>query len=483
MIAQSGLKSNERCSGVKRSWEDENTSVVTKHSKSDEPQGDADIGEPLIDESNQPIDREYLKHGGVSCGDSDRARKKALKELERKHREESRAAEKKRKDAEREAERKRKELQREETRKRKEAEREAEKRRKEELKEVERRKKEEQKEMERKRKEEEKTRQQPKINNFFKVCQTKAGNSAPELKPESDYEKTVLPFHLKANVKYYEAQHKKESPADVLKWLTIQPPIVDPDQYLATSDVYDCMIAAVDEVEIQKLMGRLDVHHIQFADSLRPPYVGTVQLIPSPELRRIMTQPFKHLDADIDYAYDSELEWIPLDDDDGEDLQDDDESESESDDDEMAGFVDPDNVDRRAQQVAGPIRPVVIWNDQDPFFDDFKIETLQPKPINLDRLEESSIASAPAASGAALLQAVPEEQLKQILLLVQGSLMNQTFLVESLKIEFQSVSKAAILAVIKTYARRVQKQWVLTPKAYEHFEIACSKESDQSSGQ
>lgn len=404
-----------------------------------------------------------------------RLAEKARKEQERLEERQRREAEREAKKKERDEEKARKEAEREAEKARKEAEREAEKARKEAEKEAERARKEAEKEQEKARKEAEKRKEaegQLKINTFFKAKPLAKVEAEPE--PECDYEKYFLPYHQKANSKIYTAPtFDPVSPADTLAWLkteTFAPPKFD---YLSANQV-EAHLCMVTETEMPSLLAKLDIRHIQFAENLRPPYVGTIAEVDKDSIEQLYTNPSQRL-LELNYDYDSDYEWFQ-EEDDGEDLGDDDGSEEDEDDDDMDEFVTSDDETKR-MQITGPLTPLVVWNNGETnCLSSFTVEFLLDLPLDPLKDYWTVPKEKPEKSTDAGSEALSPEATKALLHSVHGRKMNQTLLVELLKQEFPQVPKTAILATVRASAKRLggkesDKKWVVNEDLCSMYEI------------
>ncbi|KAK9459327.1 chromatin assembly factor 1 subunit A-domain-containing protein, partial [Lipomyces oligophaga] len=304
------------------------------------------------------------------------------RELEKKRKQEER----RRKLEEREEERKRKLEEREEERKRKVEEKEEEKKRK--LEEKERNLEEKERKME------EKDKRQLKLGSFFKPVPTTLASQPPiESNPtesESDYDKNFLPFHVKAHTTLYlskftvdpvarsrimsELDHILLPTKDLViptklssKPVAIFPPVTrgrrlkyTTKEVLGLYSTADCgLTTTTSESDLREGLNNLPRKFLRFCEDLRPPYSGTF----SKQCKIPRSNPFFR-DPQLNYNYDSELEWAEDDGDAGEDLDDDDDDDEEDDDDEL-GLIDDEMSDflvaeesKPRKRILAPLVPV-----------------------------------------------------------------------------------------------------------------------------
>lgn len=438
----------------------------------------------LNDGVDSRIEKERLKQQEKERKEAERLRakqereekrlaEKAKKDLERQQERERKEAEREVKRKEKEEEKARKEAERDAEKARKEAEREAEKARKEAEKEAERARKEAEKEAEKARKEAEKRKEeenQLKINTFFKA--KPVPKSEPEPAPACDFDKYFLPYHQKANSKYHEpVQLEPVSPPDSLEWLKSEPFMASDVDYISPEELAD-RLNLVTEDKMASLVAQLDIRHLQFAENLRPPYVGTVNSVKHDALIELTTDSTLRL-LDLNYDYDSDYEWFQ-EEDDGEDLGDDDGSEEEEEDDDMDEFVASDDEIKR-MQVTGPLTATVLWNDgAQNCFEEFTAELLCVLPI--DPLKDYWTIPKEKSEKASESEGLSADVTKRLLMSIQGRKMNQTLLVELLKQEFPQIPKAAILSTVRSSAKRLggkepDKKWVVDEQLCNKYEI------------
>ncbi|ANB13815.1 Rlf2p [Sugiyamaella lignohabitans] len=304
------------------------------------------------------------------------------------------------------------------------------------------------------------------------------------------------------------------------------------------------------ESRVMELLNKLPRRHLKFAENIRPPYVGTFSkptpriMVIQPWKRFIAPQDTNpetlvsttDLIPDttrvelgnsllsINYDYDSDYDWVndneEGDEEIGEDIGEEDESESDDDDNEMAGFVEdesdtptpssssdegsPTNTNRR--RIIGPLASLVAWNDGtephifdhmetallidlkgdasiDPFKDYWASSPAEATAVGTALPSTASPTSSATATPAKL---IPDHLLRDFLTKIQGSDKNQTLLVETLKIEFNSVSKSTIRDTIKACAKRVgakenDKRWVINPPFADKYGILTAPTTNSTS--
>lgn len=440
--------------------------------------------QPKIDVEDARAERERLRLEEKARKEAERIQAKQEREekrlAEKARKEQERLEERQRRDAEREAkkrerdeEKSRKEAEREAEKAKKEAEREAEKARREAEKEAEKARKEAEKEAEKARKEAEKRKEeegQLKINTFFKA--KPLAKATPEPEPDCDYDKLFLPYHQKANSTIYPVlKVDPVSPEDTLAWLRNESFATPKSDYLS-ADQLESHLRMVTEAEMPSLLAKLDIRHIQFAENLRPPYVGTIGEVAKDSIEKLYLNPSQRL-LDLNYDYDSDYEWFQ-EEDDGEDLGDDDGSEEDEGDDDMDEFVTSDDEAKRLQ-ITGPLTPLVVWNSgENDCLSNFTVEFLLNLPI--DPMKDYWAVPKEKPEKAADAEALSPEATKALLLSVHGRKMNQTLLVELLKQEFPQVPKTAILATVRVSAKRLggkepDKKWVVNEDLCDMYEI------------
>ncbi|KAI5839612.1 chromatin assembly factor 1 subunit A-domain-containing protein [Morchella snyderi] len=139
-----------------------------------------------------------------------------------------------------------------------------------------------------------------------------------------------------------------------------------------------------------KMLNCLPNKFLKFAEDVRPPYSGTFTRNPTTIGLRKGRNPFQKTLPNVNYDYDSEVEWEEgAQDEDGEELLSDDgeeDEEVESLDDEMDGFLD-DEEDQAAKNRRGalaalvPLSSGLCWEDEDgrntrAEFEEMKMEVL-----------------------------------------------------------------------------------------------------------
>lgn len=425
------------------------------------------------------------------------AEKKRLREEERKKKEEEREL---------------KRLQREQEQKQKEKKKEEERLRREE----EKRQKEEKREEERKRKEEEKhkeLRQQRSIASFFSKKPKSRESEVLPVKDDvyADYERYFLPFHVKANTEWITFENDRDpetamqemdnhsNTADLIDWLAAnaRPDRGRTNSYKACDVINALNQGFIDEATAMERLYSIPYKHLQFAEDIRPPYIGTYSKDTVPQLA---TDPWACIVADLRYDYDSEMEWVQEDEEEGgEDLGDEDSEDAlDEDDEDMDEFLAADDdVPRR--QFIGELKPLILWKngDQeeeeqgmfdkmqvellcnvvdgpiDPFRDYWKPDrprqTVKPSSLLLDGQQRPPEFNSPK-------KLVPSDCMTGFLQKVHGSDMNKILLVEMLKKDFPSVSKEAIRNTITLYARRMgdketDKRWAINDDARKLFHL------------
>ncbi|CDO93484.1 unnamed protein product [Kluyveromyces dobzhanskii CBS 2104] len=322
------------------------------------------------------------------------------KEEERLEREKNKLIEKQKRDKQKQErelkkqqekeEREQKRLQEKEERERKKQQEKEERERKrieeKEMKEQERLKKEEKrskKEEEIRKKEEAKEKSQSRIGNFFR----KATVSSSEQSATSDFEKYFLPFYvksdvvmandwkldppkLKENVSRIDELMKSEDTSSNFEWLNSFKCQHGYEIKLTAVEVLQIMTSKkkTDE-ELSDLLSKVPQKFIKFYENVRPPYVGTY----SKKLTLQRNNPFSTEGTGFDYGYDSDLDWVNEEEEEGgvDDLENDDEEDEEDQDEEdegdneMDGFLDKDdseNISRK--KFVGPLIPTIkLRND------------------------------------------------------------------------------------------------------------------------
>ncbi|KAI9822502.1 MAG: hypothetical protein M1827_000221 [Pycnora praestabilis] len=126
----------------------------------------------------------------------------------------------------------------------------------------------------------------------------------------------------------------------------------------------------------EDLLELIPIKYLQFAEDVRPPYIGTFTKVPSEwSTLRLNRNPFGKSLSSINYDYDSEAEWEEPDPEDGEDLGSEGEEEAGSEDgeDEMEGFLDDEDANeglagagKKRRLVVGHLEPLcsgLCWED------------------------------------------------------------------------------------------------------------------------
>ncbi len=122
------------------------------------------------------------------------------------------------------------------------------------------------------------------------------------------------------------------------------------------------------------LLHGITMKYLRFREDVRPPYMGTFTKKPSgTSARTLCRNPFKRSIPQLNYDYDSEVEWEEPDPEDGEDLgSEDEEAGSEGDEDEMEGFLDDEETSgnsaasNKRRLVVGDLKPActgLCWED------------------------------------------------------------------------------------------------------------------------
>lgn len=447
----------------------------------------------------------------------ERERKKEEERLERERKKEEERLERERKKEEekrkKEEERLERERKKEEERIEREQKREREKAEREKKKEEERLKREEQK-----RKEAEfKEKQQSTISNFFIVNKkseppfSQVSNQS-DVKTKStedqtsDFDKFFLPYYKRADVEIYlptaaRLEHGNAQPEDqnIIDWFKSQRCERGYDLKYTANDVLNI---ANDEKSTEKdifdALLTLPFKHLQFEENVRPPYQGTFsRSIPGGVPR---ANPFFTEGSSLNYNYDSDLEWSP-EDEEGEDLDnDDDESDDATMDEEeedMDDFLSSDeNEGTNRRRILGPLKPFISWNDGEQDQDLYKsmeldillrneeVDSIDPFhdywTVPTEKKKKSTPGQTKLRIASGSLQTedskklIKEEDMKSFLLTIQGAEVNQTFLVETLKIDFPQYSKEAIRATLKEVASRVgekepNKRWTVDQKVWSLY--------------
>ncbi|CCF57304.1 hypothetical protein KAFR_0C03120 [Kazachstania africana CBS 2517] len=304
-------------------------------------------------------------------------RKKAIrleKELKKKERDERVRKEKEAKLKQREEEKRR----REEERLKAKQQREEEKLRAKKVKENEKIRKEKEKKM----KEEAKERAQSRIGNFFR----KVGDSSRQSKETSDFERDFLPFYARDGVKLsnlfrlskFDLSDKKAEVDSFLKQSTEDDNLLEwlstryqqrgyPVKYTAVSLLQQMTSKDKTDDELQSILSKIPHKYIKFYENVRPPFIGTyskICVLPT-------ENPFETEGTGFDYDYDSDLEWVNEEDEEGagiDNLESGEEDDEEDDEDdpsegEFDGFLDTDengNPANGKKKFIGPLIPTVL---------------------------------------------------------------------------------------------------------------------------
>ncbi|KAL3232979.1 Chromatin assembly factor 1 subunit p90 [Nakaseomyces bracarensis] len=343
----------------------------------------------------EKVQREKKKEEERLKREEERRKKEQQREEERRKKEQQREEEKRKKDQQREEEKKRKEQQREEEKKKREQlriQKEEEKRQREEerrQKEEEKRKLEEEKrklEEEKKQKEEAKERAQSRIGNFFRKVTDES--SKPEV-VKSDYEKFFLPFYARDSVKLNDSwkmtgkelqdskemidslmrSHHADSELEPVNWLAERRINKRgyPVRLTAISLLQQMTAKEKSDEELQKLLSLVPQKYIKFYENVRPPYVGTY----SKEFQLPVDNPFSIEVTGFNYDYDSDLEWVNEEEEDGEEVdnlesgdEDEEEEEDMASEGEFDGFLDTEDGDINSKnnskkKFVGPLIPIV----------------------------------------------------------------------------------------------------------------------------
>lgn len=268
----------------------------------------------------------------------------------------------------------------------------------------------EKEEAERKKQEDEerKSRAQMRIGSFFKV-KTEVTTPQKVVETQSHYSSSFLLFFIKENAELYQKWSKSaddislnnvkfesalnNASSDALNFFKTTSNHFD--ELRKNTTAYEVVQAINNnhhsESQILTLLEQLSKKYLSFYENLRPPYSGTgsksilsVNKCFGIELNK---KPFTKInDSTIDYNYDSDLEWNPEEDDEGEGEEIDDEemsaaegSEEEDDDD----FLEKDMLLKK-RTLIGPLVPVIkVYSDlmgdseDDKYFNSLAIEPLR----------------------------------------------------------------------------------------------------------
>lgn len=325
----------------------------------------------------------------------ERERKKLEEKQKRNRQKQERELKKQQEKEERERKRLQEKEDREKKRQQEKEEREKKRLEEKEMKEQERLKKEEErlkKEEEKRKKGETKERSQSRIGNFFK----KATVSSSEQSVTSDFKKHFLPFYIKsdvimANTWKMDPQKLKENVPRIDKLMKTEDRIssVEWMNSFKCHHGYEIKLTAVEvlqtmtskkktDEELSALLNEVPQKFIKFYENVRPPYVGTY----SKKLTLPNNNPFSTEGTGFDYGYDSDLDWVNEEEEEGgvddlendEDEEDEDQEDEEGGDNEMDGFPDKDENENMARKkFVGPLIPTIkLRKDTDKLDDESK---------------------------------------------------------------------------------------------------------------
>ncbi|KAJ5176800.1 uncharacterized protein N7482_002677 [Penicillium canariense] len=510
--------------------------------------------------------REHQKLEEKAKKDEEKARKEEEKRLrveEKKKRDTEREEEKRVKEEERkkrEAEREEEKRLRDEKKKAKDEEKAA----KEAAKEEEKRRREEEKLK--------KERAQPKLNSFFTKpplpsTTPQTGNAASPKKPtpsaelqtinlcnppKSDYEKTFPDFFLQSHTQLAPSNRFERDP-EALKHVrqtidaSLDPSNSTPYPHLPfrPSDIFHIIpfrrrcgrpTHSVREIllrmqnagddsamelegnaqaktaeDVHDILRQIPMKSLRFGEDVRPPYQGTfTRPVPEASAKKLSRNPYHRGLPDINYDYDSEVEWEEPEE--GEDLDsEEDEEGSDDGDDDMDGFLDDEEdtlLGGKRRLLVGDLEPVssgIRWaaDGVDPEWKAYQIETIsatvrfpinpfsdaywqKPKPAEpvsvkarvgpagkktLDAFrinpapDTPAIGAAPPAATTKAKRPFPPEHLEEFKQVVEGSDLSKIGVIEILKKRFPKVSKDTLKATLDQVAVRVgqkevDKKWV-----------------------
>ncbi|CCE62732.1 hypothetical protein TPHA_0D00910 [Tetrapisispora phaffii CBS 4417] len=292
------------------------------------------------------------------------------------------------------------------------------------LKEAEKLKREEERlAVKRKREEEKKAKEraQSRIGNFFK----KVNDSGTMISSKTDYEKQFLKFYategvhlstspqlssddLKESIKKLDLflnSRLEDNTEDINQWLDkrtkrrgykVKNTAVNLLQQMTTKEKGDDAL--------QAMLSLVPTKYIKFYENVRPPYMGTYSkdiIIPA-------NNPFTTEGTGYSYDYDSDLEWVNEEDEEGgeiDDLESGEEDEEEEDDEASEGefdeFLDSeDKHETKKKKFIGPLIPIVhlrndidkLEEDDKTYFEQLSIEfLLDPTAYPIDPLATPSI--------------------------------------------------------------------------------------------
>lgn len=330
----------------------------------------------------------------------DKEMKKQQREEDKRKREEQREEEKHRREEQRKTEKRKREEQREEEkRKREDRKRQKDHERLEakRQKELDRRQKEEErlkKEEAKRLKQEAKEKAQSRIGTFFK----KISDSNKKVHVKSDYEKYFLPFYAKEGVILPSnwptfdttAQERKAridmllvqgkdgnaGNDDVSAWLESRKMKHGHHvRYTAVAVLQQMTAKEKKDTELQALLSLVPHKYIKFYENIRPPYIGTY----SKDVMISVNDPFSTQETGYNYDYDSDLEWVNEEEEDGEkgDIDnlesgedEEDEEDEEASEGEFDGFLDMEDTSNLTngpqngkRKFLGPLIPTVYLRD------------------------------------------------------------------------------------------------------------------------
>lgn len=474
-----------------------------------------------------------------------REMKRRQKEEEKRQREEQRQEEKRKREQQREEEKrkredrkKRKEFERLEAKRQKELEKlQKEQERRE--KEQERRQKEEEKlkkDEERKIREETKQRSQSRIGNFFK----KVSDATKQLNVKSDYEKYFLPFYAKDGTilpkswpasiidleeskssldKILSGQEHKSDENDALTWLNSKRTNRGYKiKFTATALLQQMTAKEKEDSQLMNLLLLIPQKYIKFYENVRPPYIGTYSkdaILPTDD-------PFSTEGTGFNYEYDSDLEWVNEEEEEGEEggvdnlesgEEDEDEDEDEASEGEFDGFLEAeeksaDGIQGKKRKFLGPLIPTVCLrsniNDMDasdrryfgeisvtytseqyPFPIDPNVLTSKQQSSNgtkraliEDQADAKSTSTSPSVSPEkkrAKSLITDKDSLLKLFEEVDGSTFSLGTVTEIAQKNLPQYSKQAIKNTVKEYAIRgtgPTRKWQI--KDQKHWEILRS---------
>ncbi|GMM52203.1 hypothetical protein DASB73_031660 [Starmerella bacillaris] len=525
----------------------------------------------------EKLRKEAEKKAEKAQKEADRLLKMLKKEEEKRKKEEERQAEKKRKEEERLAEKKRKEEERLAEKKRKEEERLAEKKRKEEEKLAEKQRKEQEKLLKDAEKLKKEAENQSKINAFFKkTVPAKQKQDSNEQTAKSDYDTYFLPFSLHRGGEMFSlvnncsVDNQDEYSMDAKAWLQLQTEknrnsqgtsqemshetsqetfqetsqensqssnnTTTPNININSNNVKARLALAKDPTEVAEIISSLHIRRLQFSyvsqsylqnprlpinEEFRPPFVGYKPHLPFDTRKELALNPFiriaKEVDPNINYEYDSEMEWVE--EEGGEDLrfedsederEEDNENDNDKENDEDNDFLSDDdkseNTGASKPKFTGPLTPVLVWGEG---LEEFRTQIFVKEPVKLiaaavaAAVDETSmeIANAKAKAKAnakdasdtaaskdnevaegpsfneimnAIAEKVGFENLKESLIKADGSQATKTLHVELMKQQLHGATEKEIkrvfdLCAVRVGKKKIEKKWVLNNEARGYF--------------